>query len=78
VSWIDCSASQRYLLLTPYTEKYLQLLATNKIKGTKGLQQNYLEKKDEEADLAAKVHPVNKIAKLNEGRFPSQGARITP
>ncbi|KYK55632.1 putative NADH-ubiquinone oxidoreductase 12 kDa subunit, mitochondrial precursor [Drechmeria coniospora] len=52
-------------------EKYLQLLASNKIKGTKFLQQNYLEKKDEEMDLEAKVHTSNKISRLNEGRFAS-------
>ncbi|OAA59333.1 NADH-ubiquinone oxidoreductase 12 kDa subunit [Cordyceps fumosorosea ARSEF 2679] len=52
-------------------EKYLELLATNKIKGTKFLQQNYLEKKDEELDIAAKVHTSDKIAKLNHGRFSS-------
>ncbi|PNY20413.1 Uncharacterized protein TCAP_07416 [Tolypocladium capitatum] len=52
-------------------ERYLQLMASNKIKGTKFLQQNYIEKKDEELDLAAKVHTSNKIAKLNEGRFSS-------
>ncbi|KJZ73560.1 NADH-ubiquinone oxidoreductase 12 kDa subunit [Hirsutella minnesotensis 3608] len=50
-------------------ERYLELLATTKIRGTKFLQQNYVSKKDEEADLAAKVHPINKIAKMNEGRF---------
>ena len=33
------------------------------------MQQNYIEKKDQELDLEAKVHPSNKIAKLNEGRF---------
>jgi hypothetical protein len=53
------------------SERYLQLLSTNKVKGTKFLQQNYLEKKDEEMDLAANVHPSNRIAKLNEGRFSS-------
>jgi hypothetical protein len=50
-------------------EKYLQLLAKYKVKGTKGLQQNYIEKKDEEMDRAAKVHTSDKIAKLNQGRF---------
>ncbi|KAK3185255.1 hypothetical protein K4F52_005955 [Lecanicillium sp. MT-2017a] len=49
-------------------EKYLQLLEANKIKGTKFMQQNYLEKKDEEMDLEAKVHTSDKIAKLNQGR----------
>ncbi|KAG5946382.1 hypothetical protein E4U53_006597 [Claviceps sorghi] len=52
-------------------EKYLQMLATSKIKGTKFLQQNYVEQKDHELDLAAKVHTANKIAKLNHGRFSS-------
>ncbi|KAJ6445905.1 plasmid p 4b orf-3 family protein [Purpureocillium lavendulum] len=47
-------------------EKYLQLLATNKVKGTKFLQQNYIDKKDEELDLAAKVHTSDKIARLNQ------------
>lgn len=44
-------------------------MSTNKIKGTKLLQQNYLSKKDEEMDLEAQVHPINKIARMNEGRF---------
>jgi hypothetical protein len=44
----------------------LQLLEQNKIKGTKFLQQNYITKRDEEIDLEAKVHPINKIAKLRE------------
>jgi hypothetical protein len=35
------------------------------------MQQNYLEKKDEEMDLEAKVHPSDKIAKMNQGRFAS-------
>ena len=47
-------------------ERYLQLLEQNKIKGTKFLQQNYITKRDEEIDLEAKVHPINKIAKLRE------------
>ncbi|CAH0049875.1 unnamed protein product [Clonostachys rosea] len=47
-------------------ERYLQLLETNKIAGTKGLQLNYITKRDEEIDLEAKVHPINKIAKLRE------------
>lgn len=51
------------------SEKYLQMLATNKIKGTKFIQQNYVEQKDQEIDMAANVHTNNKIAKLNEGRF---------
>ncbi|KAM0522305.1 hypothetical protein ACHAPE_001894 [Trichoderma viride] len=50
-------------------EKYLQLLATNKVKGTKFIQQNYMEKKDQEFDLERKVHTSDKIAKLNQGRF---------
>ncbi|KAG6005399.1 hypothetical protein E4U21_000179 [Claviceps maximensis] len=52
-------------------EKYLQMLATNKIKGTKFIQQNYLDQKDQELDLAAKVHTADKVAKLNHGRFSS-------
>lgn len=44
----------------------MQLLEANKIKGTKFLQQNYITKRDEEVDLEAKVHPINKIAKLRE------------
>lgn len=59
------------VVLTLCPERYLQLMETNKIKGTKFLQQNYIEKKEEELDLAAKVHTSNKIAKLNEGRFSS-------
>ncbi|KAL6869278.1 hypothetical protein ACO1O0_000602 [Amphichorda felina] len=47
-------------------ERYLQLLATKKIKGTKFLQQNYITQQDQEIDLEAKVHPINKIAKLRE------------
>ncbi|KAK0392590.1 hypothetical protein NLU13_2085 [Sarocladium strictum] len=50
-------------------EKYLTLLANSKVKGTKGLQQNYMSQQDQDADLAAKVHTSDKIAKLNEGRF---------
>lgn len=53
------------------SEKYLQLLSTNKIKGTKFIQQNYLEQKDQELDMAARVHTTDKIAKLNHGRFSS-------
>ncbi|KAF5531244.1 mitochondrial ribosomal L37p [Fusarium mexicanum] len=53
-------------------ERYLQLLKTNKIKGTKFLQQNYVDQKDQELDLAAKVHTSDKIAKLNHGRFSSK------
>ncbi|KAJ9428909.1 mitochondrial ribosomal protein L37-domain-containing protein [Fusarium oxysporum] len=52
-------------------ERYLQLLKTNKIKGTKFLQQNYVDQKDQELDLAAGVHTSDKIAKLNHGRFSS-------
>jgi hypothetical protein len=48
------------------TERYLQLLESNKVKGTKALQQNYITKSDEEMDLEAKVHPINKIQKLRE------------
>ncbi|PHH60051.1 hypothetical protein CDD81_2180 [Ophiocordyceps australis] len=53
-------------------ERYLQLLLTSKIKGTKFLQQNYLNKKEEEIDLEAKVHPINKIARINDDRFKKQ------
>jgi hypothetical protein len=45
------------------------LLAANKVKGTKFIQQNYLEKKDQDFDLERKVHTSDKIAKLNQGRF---------
>ncbi|KAF4947029.1 hypothetical protein FSARC_14058, partial [Fusarium sarcochroum] len=44
---------------------------SNKIKGTKFLQQNYVNQKDEELDRAAKVHTSDKIAKLNIDRFSS-------
>lgn len=48
------------------------MLATNKVKGTKFLQQNYVEQKDQELDMAAKVHTADKIAKINGGaRFSS-------
>ncbi|CEJ85863.1 Putative NADH-ubiquinone oxidoreductase 12 kDa subunit [[Torrubiella] hemipterigena] len=50
-------------------EKYLTMLTQNKIKGTKFIQQNYIEQKDADMDLAAKVHPSDKIAKINQGRF---------
>ncbi|CAM1506787.1 Fc.00g064280.m01.CDS01 [Cosmosporella sp. VM-42] len=50
-------------------ERYLQLFKANKIKGTKFIQQNYLEKKDEEMDLEAGVHTTQKIAKINQARF---------
>ena len=53
-------------MLTFRAERYLQLLATKKIKGTKFLQQNYITQQDQEIDLEAKVHPINKIAKLRE------------
>ncbi|PHH73450.1 hypothetical protein CDD82_5472 [Ophiocordyceps australis] len=53
-------------------ERYLQLLTTSKIKGTKFLQQNYLNKKEEEIDLEAKVHPINRIARINDDRFKKQ------
>lgn len=65
------NAHNRILTQLQLTEKYLQLLAANKIKGTKFMQQNYLEKQDEELDIAAKVHTSDKIAKLNQGRFSS-------
>ncbi|KAM0341347.1 hypothetical protein ACHAPU_010090 [Fusarium lateritium] len=52
-------------------ERYLQLLQSNKIKGTKFLQQNYITQKDQQLDLAAKVHTSNKIANLNKERFSS-------
>ena len=44
----------------------MQLFANNKIKGTKFIQQNYITKQDEEIDLEAKVHPINKIQTLKE------------
>lgn len=48
------------------------MLATNKVKGTKFLQQNYVEQKDQELDMAARVHTADKIAKINGGaRFSS-------
>ncbi|PNP52347.1 hypothetical protein THARTR1_07127 [Trichoderma harzianum] len=46
-----------------------RLLAANKVKGTKFIQQNYLEKKDQDFDLERKVHTSDKVAKLNQGRF---------
>ncbi|KOS16657.1 NADH-ubiquinone oxidoreductase 12 kDa subunit [Escovopsis weberi] len=49
-------------------EKYLTLLAANKIRGTKFLQQNYMDKREEQLDLEAKVHTSDKIAKLDQGR----------
>ncbi|KAH8737073.1 hypothetical protein BGZ61DRAFT_470565 [Ilyonectria robusta] len=52
-------------------ERYLQLLKTNKIKGTKFLQQNYVTKQDEEMDLQAKVHTSDQVAKMNQARFAS-------
>ena len=52
-------------------ERYLQLFKANKIKGTKFIQQNYVDKKDEEMDLEAGVHTSNKIAKINQARFSS-------
>ncbi|KAK7424867.1 hypothetical protein QQX98_000142 [Neonectria punicea] len=52
-------------------ERYLQLLKTNKIKGTKFLQQNYVTKQDEEMDRLAKVHTSDKVAKMNQARFSS-------
>lgn len=50
-------------------ERYLELLATTKIKGTKFLQQNYIQKMDEEMDRLAKVHTSDKIGRINEKRF---------
>lgn len=47
------------------------MLKTNKIKGTKFLQQNYIDKQEEEMDLQAKVHTSDKVAKLNQQRFAS-------
>lgn len=47
------------------------MLVQNKIKGTKFIQQNYLDQKDAEMDLEAKVHPSDKIAKINQARFSS-------
>ncbi|PHH89151.1 hypothetical protein CDD83_6583 [Cordyceps sp. RAO-2017] len=52
-------------------ERYLQLLATNRVRGPLFLQQNYITQKDEEMDLEAKVHPRDKIARMNNGRFAS-------
>ena len=46
----------------------MQLLAKGKVKGSKGMQGTYMDEKDEEMDRAAKVHPSDKIAKLNFGR----------
>lgn len=57
------------ILIFLITEKYLQLLGANKVKGTKFIQQNYLEKKDQDFDLERKVHTSDKVAKLNQGRF---------
>lgn len=48
------------------TERYLQLLETSKVKGTKFLQGNYITQRDQDIDLEAKVHPINKIQKLRE------------
>lgn len=59
------------LTVSAVIEKYLQLLASNKVKGTKFIQQNYIEQKDEELDMAAKVHTADKIRRLNDGRFAS-------
>lgn len=47
------------------------MLKTNKIKGTKFLQQNYIDQKEEELDRAAKVHTSDKLAKINQDRFAS-------
>lgn len=47
------------------------MLKSNRIKGTKFMQQNYITKKEEEIDRAAKVHTSDKIAKLNQGRHAS-------
>ncbi|KAI9903105.1 hypothetical protein N3K66_002457 [Trichothecium roseum] len=49
-------------------ERYLELLANKKVKGTKFLQQNYMTRRDEELDLEAKLHPINKIAKFKESQ----------
>ncbi|CAG7557049.1 unnamed protein product [Fusarium equiseti] len=59
-------------------ERYLQLLKTNKIKGTKFLQQNYVDQKEQDLDRAAKVHTSDKIAKMNHGRFSSALRRSQP
>lgn len=67
--WEEEDLKQINSILIACTEKYLQLLGKNKVKGTKFIQQNYLEQKDQEIDLERKVHPVDKIAKLNHGRF---------
>lgn len=47
------------------------MLKTNKIKGTKFLQQNYVTKQDEEMDRLAKVHTSDQVAKMNQARFSS-------
>ncbi|KPM38917.1 hypothetical protein AK830_g7621 [Neonectria ditissima] len=52
-------------------ERYLQLLKSNKIKGTKFIQQNYVTKQDEEMDRLAKVHTSDQVAKMNQARFSS-------
>ncbi|EQK98777.1 hypothetical protein G6O67_001568 [Ophiocordyceps sinensis] len=51
-------------------ERYLELLATTKIKGTRFLQKNYIRQVDEAMDRLARVHTSDKIAKMNEKRFP--------
>lgn len=43
-------------------------MANKKVKGTKFLQQNYMTRRDEELDLEAKLHPINKIAKFKESQ----------
>ncbi|QPC66737.1 hypothetical protein HYE67_008968 [Fusarium culmorum] len=58
-------------------ERYLQFLKSNKIKGTKFLQQNYVDQKEHDLDLAAKVHTSDKIAKMNRDRFSST-SKISP
>lgn len=35
------------------------------------MQQNYVDQKEQELDLAAKVHTSDKIAKINQARFSS-------
>lgn len=66
MDWAVCGFNHGGIADNSYSERYLQLLETNKIPGTKGLQLNYITKRDEEIDLEAKVHPINKIAKLRE------------
>ncbi|CCE33413.1 hypothetical protein E4U22_000675 [Claviceps purpurea] len=52
-------------------EKYAELFAKNQFKGTRYLQRQYLSQQEEELDKMAKVHPKDKIARMNDGRFAS-------